>query len=319
LEIWISVFEFVSDFEIRYSILCKMTNRKIQTKRGLTLTEMTVVIVTIALLVALGLPAIRAFLDSFESGSGAKSTISAALASARAIAAREQRYAGVRFQKRYDPKGLLGASQYMILIIQDPDIGVYFFRAVEGIKPIKLPDSIGVTDLTIVRRRNSTNPGNPSIEVCLDDPRLTDAERDAMIDEGREFTDTTAFSIIFSPSGKLVGHGVRVRNRDGYVDTQGNAGISLDDVFNKKAQVDNGIGMFYQDDYFGVLDIPDYPDLIDPDLGLGPEPSRNSFVIYETEKFNQAYKKGRAWSECLVRVPERVHINSYTGTIISTD
>jgi type II secretory pathway pseudopilin PulG len=281
---------------------------------GLTLTEMTVVIVTIALLLGLGLPAVRALLDSFESGSGAKGMISGALASARAIAAREQRYAGVRFQKAYNPQGPLSASQYMIFIVQDPNILAYGFRAVKGVEPIKLPDSIGVTDLTIVRLRNSVNPGNPLTEIRLDGPGLTDAQRDALIDEARELTDATTFSIIFSPSGKLVTHGVRVRNRDGYVDSAANPDISMDDTFNKKLQVDNRIGMFYQDDYYGAGWSP-YTD-----FGLGPEPSRSSFVIYQTEKFNQACQKALAWSEYLATlVRERVHINPYTGTIISTD
>ena len=279
---------------------------------GLTLTETTVVIVTIALLVGLGLPAVRAIIDSFESGSGAKGMISAALASARAIAAREQRYAGVRFQAVCTRPGRLYASQYMTFIIQDPNIMAYGFRAVEGMEPIKLPDSIGVMDLTIVQLRNSVNPGNPLTEIRLDDPGLTDAQRDTLI--VGEFTDLTTFSIIFSPSGKLVRHGVRVRNRDGFVDGAANTGISMDDIFNKKVQVDNGIGMFYQDDYYGVRWSP-YPD-----FGLGPEPSRGSFLIYDKERFNQAYQKARAWSECLAKlVRDQVHINVYTGTIISTD
>lgn len=283
-------------------------------QRGLTLTETTVVIVTIALLVGLVLPAVRALLDSFESGSGTKGMISAALASARAVAAREQRYAGVRFQTAYNPKGPLNACQYMVFIIQDPNILAYGFRAVEGMEPIKLPDSVAVTDLTIVQARNSVNPGNPLAEIRLDDPGLTDAQRDTLIDELREFTDSTTFSIIFSPSGKLVIHGIRVRNRDGYVDSAANPGISMDDIFNKKAQVDNGIGMFYQDDYYSVRWSP-YPD-----LGLGPEPSRGSFLIYDKEEFDQAYQKSRAWSECLAKpVRNQIHINPYTGTIISTD
>ena len=87
---------------------------RIRTKQSaVTLTEMTVVIASVALLVGLGLPAIRAFHDSFESRSGARSMISAALASARAIAAKEQRYAGIRFQKAYHPQGPLEADQYM--------------------------------------------------------------------------------------------------------------------------------------------------------------------------------------------------------------
>jgi len=280
-------------------------------KFGLTLTEMTVVIVTIALLVALGLPAVRALFNSFESQSSAQSVISAALASARALAAKNQRYAGIRFQKASQNPELLEAPQYMIFIMQDPDMMAYGFRAVPGLKPIKLPDSVAVSDLTIVTKRNSINPIN-SVQVRLDDPALSDQQRDNLIDEDRELTDTTTFSIIFSPSGKLVIHGIRARNRDGYPDTSVNTFVSNDDVFNKKAQVDAAVGMFYQDDYFGAGGSP-YSD-----LGLGPEQSRSSFVIYDKNEFMRAYKRHRAWSDYLVKLARQaIYVNPYTGTIIN--
>jgi Tfp pilus assembly protein PilE len=282
---------------------------------GLTLPELAVVIATIALLVGFALPAIRTLLNSFETQSGATTLISTALASARAIAAKEQRYAGVRFQKVPDSKEPLKASQYMIFIIQDPSIMAYGFRAVEGVKPIKLPDNVSVMDLTILVSRNLRNPVNPQQEIRIDDPSLfpllaepeRDAERNAMIDEPREVTDVTTFSIIFSPSGKLVIHGVRVRNRNGVTDDSSN-----DDIFNTVNNVDAGVGMFYQDDYFSASW---------PDLSLGPEPSRNSFVIiYEMDKFEQAYLHSRAWSDYLKQVtPHRIYINSYTGTMILPD
>jgi len=283
-------------------------------QHGLTLIEMTVVIAAIVLLVSLALPAVRALVNSFECQSSATSMISAALASARAIAAKNQRYAGIRFQKLSQIRlGGLSAAQYMIFIVQDPDMMAYGFRAVQGIQPIKLPDSIAVSDLTIVTERNSVNPTN-STEVRLGDSALSYQQKDNLIDEDHELTDTTTFSILFSPTGKLVIHGTRTRNKDGYPDTATNTSISNDDVFNKKAQVDAGTGMFYQDDYFGAGGSP-YPD-----FGLGPEQSRSSFVVYEQKKFMQAYKKQRAWSDYLVRVANQaIYINPYTGSIIFPD
>ena len=126
-------------------------------QRGLTLMEMTVVILIVALLTSLSLPAIRTFFSSMAMSDGAKGMISAALASARAIAAKEQRYAGVRFQTAYRPDGPLNAPQYMIFVVHDFDnTGLApGFRAVEGIKPIKLPENVGVMDL---RYRTNINP-----------------------------------------------------------------------------------------------------------------------------------------------------------------
>lgn len=285
---------------------------------GLTLIEMLVVIAIVALLVSLGLPAVRAFFNSFQSQDSAKSMISAALASARAIAAREQRYAGIRFQKAYQPEGVLKAPQYMIFVVQDPDIMAYGFRAVEGLKPIKLPDTVSVMDLTIVTDRNTSNPTN-SIQVRLDSPLLTAEEKDNWLNSISALTDVSAFSVIFSPNGKLVIHGIQIRNKDGERDTNANIDNTSEDiVFNKKDKVKEDIddtqrAMFCQDDYYGKLDNP-YPD-----LGLGPEPSRASFVIYGTEDFERAYKGGRAWSDYLVKLASDViYINPYAGTITSS-
>ena len=173
------------------------------------------------------------------------------------------------------------------------------FRAVEGMEPMKLPDSIGVMDSTIVIGRNVFNPANPTQQVRLDDPLFGG---DARINDDFELTDTTTFSIIFSPSGKLVIHGVRVRNRDGQSNDS-----SADDIFNTENNVSADIAMFYQDDYFNPP----------PEGGLGPEPSRNSFIIYEKEEFRQVYEQGQAYSGYLYRLlPDALYINPYTGTII---
>ena len=264
---------------------------------GRTLAEMTVVIAAIVLLGSFGLPAVRTFLDSFESGTGARPVISAALASARAIAAREQRYAGIRFQKAYnsdDPLnplgGVLEAAQYMVFIVHDfgkTNLATGF-RAVEGIKPIKLPDSLGVMDSDLIQQKVTSVPGwEPS-----NDPTA--------------LTDLTAFSIIFSPSGKMVIHDVRIRNRDGVYmpDNSVPAEVSLDDVFNSEVNIINfNVGMFVQDDYLS--------------FGLEQEPSRRGFIIYDSLEFKRAYDRGRAYSGYLWKlIPETIYINPYMGTMI---
>ena len=253
---------------------------------GRTLAEMTVVIAAIVLLGSFGLPAIRAFLDSFESGAGARPVISAALASARAIAAKEQRYAGIRFQKAYRPEGPLKAPQYMIFIVHDfGKTGLApGFRAVEGLEPIKLPDSVGVIDSDLIKQKVSLVPAwEPS-----GDPELADL---------------TSFSIIFSPSGKLMIHNVRIRNRDGIYmpDNSVPAKVSLDDVFNSEENIINyNVGIFVQDDYPPFLD---------------RESSRRRFVIYDRQEFRRAYQIGQAYSGYLNRLVP-IYINPYTGMMI---
>jgi prepilin-type N-terminal cleavage/methylation domain-containing protein len=258
---------------------------------GVTLTEMTVVVGVVAVLVAIGLPAIDAFHGAFESEGSVRALISAGLTTARTIAAREQRYAGIRFQKAYNPDDpeQLEASQYMIFIVHDfGRTGLANgFRAVEGLKPIKLSETIGVMDSILIEENINLNP---------------DWEPDGL----PELNNLTTFSIIFSPSGKMLIHEVHVRNRDG-VYRPANPTESRDDIFNSEENILNhNTGMFIQDDY--------------PSLGLAKERSRNSFIIYDRKEFRQAYEKGRGYSDYLVRiVPETIYINPYTGQIISVD
>ncbi len=232
---------------------------------GLSLIEMAVIIAVIAMLVGLGLPAVRALIKSFETESGAKSVISAALSSARAIAAKEQHYAGIRFQNRdqQDNKG----TQYMTFIIQDPNLygpvykAAYGFRVVQGIKPIKLPETVGVMEVV----------GLPE-----------------EIDDVSEVMDKTTFSVIFSPTGKLVIHDVQVLRRG-----------PNDTVFNEP-----GSGAMFIDDYYNS------------DPSFHKESSRSSFIIFDRTHFD---KLSPAERFDYLQGLEYIYINAYTGTIISQD
>ncbi|HEW79757.1 MAG TPA: hypothetical protein ENH34_07335 [Phycisphaerales bacterium] len=232
---------------------------------GLTLMETTVVVAVVALLTSMGLPAIRTFFDSMATSGGTRAMISASLASARAIAAKEQRYAGVRFQED------LNGHQYMIFIVNDAQIRANGFRAVEGLQPIKLPETIGVMDLNLGSTNQVINADN-------------------LINENWELTDTTTFSIIFSPSGKLVIHDVRTINKDGQTND-----TSKDDIFNTVTNVVNEIAIFVQD--------------------ADKEPSRNRFVIYDKVQFDKINADGR-WTDYLSAL-EVIYINPYTGTMVN--
>ncbi len=270
---------------------------------GVTLTEMVVVIATIALLTTLGLPAIRALIRSFETDSGSRDMISTALSGARAIAAKEHRYAGVRFQP--DSAG----NQYMIYIVHDPEkTGLSSgFRAVKGLKPMKLPDSTRAVDLMVRANYSPDSAGaQDSGSVPLTAGQLNDTNQQNLGPDGKNIylTDTSTFSVVFSPNGKLIIHEVRVRNRDGVYqpDNTISTKLSRDDIFNSPENIkDLGVGMFTQDDY--------------AQLGLGAELSRNRLIISDRIQFDKLEAQARF---DYLNSLEPIYINPYTGTIINS-
>ena len=282
---------------------------------GFSLSEMLVVISVIVLLIGIGIPAAKQITDSFESSAGLRNVISTALSNARAIATKEQKYAGLRFQQ--DQNG----RQYMIFIVHDPADAITTiaemvanpnatgtglangFRAVKGLKPVKLPANAGVMDLMFVNRTYSSNGALMTAEDFLID--------DSLIDESEELNETTTFSIVFSPAGKLITHLVWIRNRYGIPDSPDMLGKDRPDkVFNKKSVVDDGYAMFYQDDYAGSPKLLPYGY-----LGFGPEHSRNSFIIYDKRAFAAVGTDSR-WTDYLSGL-DVLYINSYTGEIIN--
>ncbi|MFA6186312.1 MAG: prepilin-type N-terminal cleavage/methylation domain-containing protein [Phycisphaerae bacterium] len=268
---------------------------KIKNKQfGLTIIELLVVIGIIAAVVAISLPAINAMQKSFDS-TGAESMISAALSTARTLAISRQQYVGVRFQTSYKPEDVLDEEQYMIFIVfSDEKTTTNFdcgFMAVPGYKPMKLPENIGVIDKTIRTPRTLKTCNDP---VPYSELPLTNFSN--IVD----IVDTTTFSIVFSPAGKLVIHEVRCRNND-----QAKDDATKDTVFNTRNNiVVAGIptGMF----------VEDY--LTDGD-GLGVEKSRNKFYIYDREKLRKMTDTTQRW-DYIDSIKDPSYINPYTGGII---
>ena len=258
----------------------------------MTLTELLTVMAIMALLIGAAVPAARAIIDSFETSAGITTVISAALANARAIALKNSRYTGVRFQQN------LRGNQYMILIEHNNLAGspVNAFKAVQGRKPMRLPGNIGLMDMRIVERDDSAYPIVATDWSIVADDRINDQF---------ELNDTTSFSIIFSPSGKLTTRYAHMKNRD--KEPPGDDS-SNDDVFNTLDNVDiYGIGQFVQDDY--------WDDSLSLNYGWGPEDSRRGFVVYNKNDFNKV-SPNRRWSDYL-RYLEMLYVNPHSGRIIN--
>ena len=246
----------------------------------MTLTELLVVVAVMSILLGISVPTAQHLMKSFESSTSVRHLINAALSNARAIAVRNQAYAGVRFQEDVD------GNTYMILIMNDAEATglVNGFRAVIGRNPMKLSEGVGVL-------ANAFSTSN------------TDAQNDALIDLPVEWTNANTFSVVFSPAGKLVIHWVRVRNKDGKTDNSSN-----DTIFNIYDFVnDKYLGQFLQDDYPAPL-IP-----ANPDWGLAEEDSVQSFILYDKKEVKT--NTATLWTDHFSKL-KADHVNPYTGELI---
>ena len=255
--------------------------RKYGRQCGLTLTELLVTVAIAAVLLAIGAPAAKRLTESMQNTAGTQGLIAAALSNARAIAVREGKYAGVRFQRAADGR------TYMVFIINDPVVGPHVpgnlgCMAMQGRKPIALPENAGVIDGFI-----KLNYGDG---VYTDDKAIA-SELD--INSPQKWTDTNTFSILFSPAGKVIQHTLRVRS------------VSPNDsVFNTPENVTapvNPIGILIQDGY--------------PDRGLDDlEMSRTTFFIYNKKEL-EAVNPAQRWSAYLSRIKPTM-VSPYTGELI---
>lgn len=264
-----------------------MRNRR-KTIRALTLTELLVIMSVMVILLAISIPTAKKLSESLENSAGTRSIISAAMSNARAIAVREQKYAGVRFQQ--DSAG----RQYLVFIIHESDSSkmgglANGFYAVPGRKPMALPGNVG---LIATGTYSDTSTGTPGV-IALDN------------DQG--MTNATTFSIVFNQSGKFVIFPVQVRNKDGKPYTENPP--STDKIFNTKAQVDLGAAMFTQDE-------DDY--LI---YGLTKENSVSGFRIYDKRELAKA-QAVRPTPKPWTAVPtglsnlDTEFVNPYTGELV---
>jgi prepilin-type N-terminal cleavage/methylation domain-containing protein len=265
-------------------------------KNGLTLTEMLVALAVVVIVGSVAVPVVLSLKDALRGAANTQTIVSTALQNARAIAMREGQYAGVRFQRDKD------GNQYAIYIVHIPqgagaaDGMTVYYKAVEGRKPIRLPDDMAVADMVV----GSTN------SPVYTDRTFSDFNQ-TNVSENSSITDITSFSVIFDSSGKLVKVKCRMRNRHGkFRPNDGGAeGDSNDKMFNSEANVEAGIAEFIQDDY--------------ADLGLGGELSRVQFKIFDAMKYKElgtSQKRFEYLNDDDDDGLPYVYVNQYTGKLM---
>lgn len=277
---------------------------------GISLIELMIVIGIMAILMSIAIPAVKGIIQSFDSSAGARPLINAALSAARAIAIREQTYAGVRFQE--DAEG----NTFMTFIVHDPTVHADHFQAVVGRSPMKLPENIGVMDTAYFQRVYSGGNINTNelLPKDLTDAVLNNLPANMVSVAGQSrnlyYLDATTFSVVFNASGKLTTGLIWVRNKDSISDVPSEISHnSVDRVFNKKDRVDGGNAMFYQDDY-GGSPVSVYSD----NYGIGPEWSRQSFRIFNKKDYRSAPAHLKDTNYLSKLATEK--ISPYTGEII---
>jgi len=255
-------------------------------KSGFSLTELLVVMAIVGILAGIGLPAVKQVVNSFESATRIYDVVGAALSNARSMAHARTKYIGIRFQT--DSIG----QQYMVFIEHDYSATrlANGFRAMKGKSPIRLPKHGLVMDMNI----------NMQISVEGEAPDQSPAgplNDDDLINTPQEIRDATAFSIIFSPAGKLVQHDVRIRNVG-----------DNDMIFNKNYEWETDLepAEYVQP----LLFIDDYPA-----EGLGQELSRKNFVVVEKNKINSIPPEQR-WSRYL-KFLQRIYVAPYSGELLT--
>jgi type II secretory pathway pseudopilin PulG len=265
----------------------------------MTLTELLVVMSVMVILLALALPVAKKLAQSLGEATGARSIIAAAMSNARAIAIREGHYAGVRFQQD------ISGKQYIVLIIHDPNATglANGFRAIQGKKPMALPDDVGVLSCRVQKNYiASVLPG----DTILTDVDLADdpAGANTRLNDTAGKNDAAIFSVVFNPSGKFVVHTVRVYN----------AGVN-DNVFNSKNKQDDGSGnpakfaKFRQDE----------PETAEHD-GFQEENSVPSFKIYSKKGLDKVPATLR-WTGNIGKNDglaglDKEFVNPYTGELV---
>lgn len=276
--------------------------------KGFTLQEVLVAAAVVVIMMGIAIPATRQIMKSFRSEKGLRSVINAALTSARARAASEGKYAGVRFQQ--DKKG----RQYIIFIIENSD-PTYIpsddvalsnaFKAVDGVNPVKLPASVGVMSFKVRSDHANIDPDPANPEIDIDDVLLDNTIAANMLDgKNINYTDATTFSVVFNPQGSLAIKDVLIWSRQHLPTTE--TELIKDSVFNNEDNVygddPENPAMFLMDAY--------------PALGLGQEKSRQQFVIFNKEDYDKA-PAGSKYSDYIENL-EPLYVSPYTGRIINT-
>jgi len=295
------------------------TGNDMKRRHGLTLPELLVTLAIAVIVGSIALPLVLSLNDALKGSANAQTIVSTAVQNARALAMKEGRYAGVRFQQDKD------GNQYAIYIVygeagSDPANGLqYMYKVVEGRTPVQLPEGIAVTDMVVRTIHNDTDTASTYRDgwfVNLQESHLRDAGNLDIEGKNINLTDTTSFSIVFDAKGQLAKVPCKMRCIDVLPDTVGKSYYrpgdtakyfsytasfySLDKVFNGYEYFRLNKAKFIQDDY--------------ANLGLGGELSRVQFKIFDMGKYKSLDSSQKKY-DYLNAQPD-VYVNQFTGKLM---
>ena len=301
--------------------------------RAFTLVEMVVVASIIVIMMAVALPNIPEILRQ-QRMSAAKNLIKTALAQAQAYASRQQKYAGIRFQKAANGR------HYLVLIEHAPDY-YYFvspgvkqkcitpgrYTVIENAKPAVLPTGVGLIS-NMIDSADFFAGGPGSSEYENEDNFLADFNPTV----GNNLwciENVQTFCILFSPTGQMVVKvDVTVEPRRNYLGeivdlTFGPAKLTKTVPPNRLLSYDNFkvpdysvVKPFLWKDTLSNSDVTD-----DAEPWLSPERSASGFYLcYEKDmgEDNKSYEEFFARPKSNNSI-ERLMVNIYSGGLIDAD
>jgi prepilin-type N-terminal cleavage/methylation domain-containing protein len=270
--------------------------KKRRYKTGFTLIEMLIVVGIIAIMISLVMPSTNSLIQSNRETS-AKNLVRSSLMQAQAYAAKERKYAGIRFQ-------LDGAGRQYMILVESTRIQLRNFYGIGVHHPL----------MTLYTPVDNAQPtAMPTGNVIINYPDI-DLDDNTEIEDW-ELKDATRFCVLFSPSGQLVKKPAQCGPRIASADYPG-----YEILYSDYTTIE-GDGIFENDQSKVPSEgLPLFGDIpIDPTDLTQVKTSQTSLLLFQLKKLEEMDPVERY--DYIMGSPESkpLMINVYTGKLIEEE